>query len=250
MIASLILAAALTAPPRPTEYVTDNANAVSSSTVRNLDAELKRYEDTTGHRIIVWIGQTTGDVPLENWTIKAAETWKIGRKGKDDGAILFLFMQDHRIRIEVGYGLEGSLTDADSSRIINETIRPKMRAGDVDGAVQDGVDRMLLTITPSFAGQIGHEVAAAQSSSGELPAGIIAAVIIFILVLIVPILGLIIFASRKQRGGRGNPGLWFFGSALGSALGSGLSGGGDFGGGLGGGGFGGGFGGGGASGGW
>ncbi len=246
MIASLVLAAVLTAPPRPTEYVTDNASALSSTTVQNLDSELLRYEKATGHRVIVWIGQTTGDVPLEDWTIKAAETWKIGRAGKDDGAILFLFMQDRKIRIEVGYGLEGSLTDADSSRIINDTIRPKMRAGDTDGAVQAGVDRMLLTITPSFQNQIGHEVAAeaSSSSSENSPAGIIGSIAVFILVF-----GLIIFLARKQRGGPGNAGLWFLTGAL-SSGGWGSSGGGGFGGGLGGGGFGGGFGGGGASGGW
>jgi len=79
ILASLVLAAALTAPPRPTEYVTDNAGALSAGTVTSLDAELQRYEDATGQRIIVWIGETTGDVPLEDWTVNAAETWAIGR---------------------------------------------------------------------------------------------------------------------------------------------------------------------------
>jgi uncharacterized protein len=243
MIAAFVLAAALTAPPRPTEYVTDNANVLSTSTVTNLDSELKTYEDTTGHRVIVWIDQTTGDVPLEDFTIKAAETWKIGRPGKDDGAILFLFMQDHKARIEVGYGLEPVLTDAASFRIINDTIRPKMRANDADGAVQDGVDQMLLTITPSFKDKIGHTVAAPSDNSDELPGGIIGSIVIFIL-----ILGLLIFLARIRRG-RGGAGMWILGSALGGGWG-GSSGGGGFGGGLGGGGFGGGFGGGGASGGW
>jgi uncharacterized protein len=242
VIAAFVLAAALTAPPRPTEYVTDNANALSSSTVTNLDNELQAYEDTTGHRVIVWIDQTTGDVPLENFTINAAETWKIGRKGNDDGAILFLFMKDHKARIEVGYGLEPVLTDAQSFRIINDTIRPQMRAGDTDGAVQAGVDQMLLTITPSFKDKIGHAVAAPSDNSQELPGGAIGSIILFIL-----IMALLIFLARK-RGGRGGTGMWILGSALGGGWGS--SGGGGFGGGLGGGGFGGGFGGGGASGGW
>jgi len=243
MLAAVVLAAALTAPPRPTDYVTDNAHALSVSAAENLDAELKHYEDVTGHRVVVWIGQTTGDVPLENWTINAAETWKIGRKGQDDGAILFMFMQDRRIRIEVGYGLEGSLTDADSSRVINETIRPKMRAGDVDGAVQAGVDRMLLTITPSFKDQIGHEVASTETSSDDSTRSVIGTLVVFLF-----IFALLIFLARIRSGkrGRGYPGLWFFGSGFGGGLG----GGGGFGGGLGGGGFGGGFGGGGASGGW
>jgi uncharacterized protein len=242
VIAAFVLAAALTAPPRPTEYVTDNANVLNASTVTNLDNELKTYEDTTGHRVIVWIDQTTGDVALEDFTIKAAETWKIGRSGKDDGAILFLFMKDHKARIEVGYGLEPVLTDAASFQIINDTIRPKMRANDPDGAVQDGVDQMLLTITPSFKDQIGHTVASPSDNSGELPGGAIGSIILFIL-----IMALLIFLARK-RGGRGGAGMWILGSALGGGWGS--SGGGGFGGGLGGGGFGGGFGGGGASGGW
>lgn len=242
MIGAFVLAAALTAPPRPTEYVTDNANVLSASTVSNLDSELKRYEDATGHRVIVWIGQTTGDVPLENFTINAAETWKIGRPGKDDGAILFLFMKDRKIRIEVGYGLEPYLTDAASFRIINDTIRPKMRANDPDGAVQDGVDQMLLTITPSFKDKIGHTVAQPSANGDSWPFGTLGSIIIFI-----AILGLLSFLARR-RGGRTGTGMWILGSALGGGWGG--SGGGGFGGGLGGGGFGGGFGGGGASGGW
>jgi uncharacterized protein len=244
MFAAIVLAAGLTVPPRPTEYVTDNAGALTSSTVQNLDAELKHYEDVTGHRVIVWIGQTTGDDPLEEWTVNAAHTWKIGRKGQDDGVVLFLFMNDHRIRIDVGYGLEGSLTDADSSRIINETIRPKMHAGDVDGAVQAGVDRMLLTITPSFKDQIGHEVASTVTSNSDDSTRSV----IGTLVIVLFIFALLVWLARMRSGkhGRGNPGLWFFGTGMGGGLG----GGGGFGGGLGGGGFGGGFGGGGASGGW
>jgi uncharacterized protein len=243
MFAAVVLAAAITAPPRPTEYVTDNAGALSSSTVQKLDSELNHYEDVTGHRVIVWIGQTTGDVPLEDWTVNAAQTWKIGRKGKDDGAVLFMFMQDRKIRIEVGYGLEGSLTDADSSRIINETIRPAMRAGDTDGAVKAGVDRMLLTITPSFKDQIGHAVATPSTGSDDTRS-IIGSLIIFLFVF-----ALLIFLARTRAGKRppGSSGLWFLGTGVGGGFGGS---GGGFGGGLGGGGFGGGFGGGGASGGW
>ena len=118
-----------------------------------------------------------------------------------------------------------------------------MRAGDVDGAVQAGVDRMLLTITPSFKDQIGHEVATASSSSDDSTAAIVGTLVTFLF-----IFALLIFLARIRSGkhGRGSPGLWF----LGTGMGGGLGGGGGFGGGLGGGGFGGGFGGGGASGGW
>lgn len=243
ILAALTLAAALSAPPRPTDYVTDNANVLSSATVENVDGELRNYEKVTGHRVIVWIGQTTGDTALEDWTYNAAHTWQIGRKGKDDGAVLFLFMHDRKARIEVGYGLEPSLTDAASFRIIRDTIRPEMRAGNPDAAVQNGVDQMLLTITPSFKNQIGHTVAdtSADSSSNI---GTIIFVLVILGIFLIPMLAM---RGRGRRGWWGVPGLWYFGSGFG---GGGGFGGGFGGGGLGGGGFGGGFGGGGASGGW
>jgi len=150
--AAAAAAAGFTVPPKPTAFVTDNANALSSDTRTSVNDELRAYEQATGHQVIVWIGDTTGDVPLETFTTETAHEWRVGRKGHDDGAILFLFMKDHKIRIEVGYGLEGSLTDADSYRIIQDVIRPRMRSGDVDGAVSGGVAAMLKTITPSYAG--------------------------------------------------------------------------------------------------
>jgi uncharacterized protein len=146
------IAADFTVPPTPVHRVTDNAGALSSDTQSSLENELRTYETATGHQVIVWIGDTTGDVPLETWTGDTAHQWRIGRHGHDDGAILFLFMKDHKVRIEVGYGLESSLTDADSSRIIQNDIVPRMKAGDVDGAVSGGVAAMLKTITPSYAG--------------------------------------------------------------------------------------------------
>jgi uncharacterized protein len=152
VIQALLLAAGVgfTIPPTPDHFVTDNAGALSESTRSQLENELQAYERATGHQIIVYIGQTTGGVPLETWTGEAADHWKVGRKGRDDGAVLFLFMRDHRIRIEVGYGLESKLTDADASRIITDDITPKMRAGDPDAAVSAGVADMLTTVAPSY----------------------------------------------------------------------------------------------------
>ena len=172
------VAADFKAPPTPVHYVTDNAGALSAGTSGSLESELAAYEKSTGHQIIVWIGDTTGDVPLETWTGDSAHQWKIGRHGHDDGAILFLFMKDHRVRIEVGYGLESALTDADSARIIRDDITPRMKSGDVDGAVSSGVAAMLTTISPAYAGVTPPP--AAESTSGNVPAGIgIAIFVIF-----------------------------------------------------------------------
>lgn len=240
MIAALALAAAIAVPPRPSDYVTDNAGALGTATAQNVRTELRSYEQSTGHHVIVWIGQTTDGVPLEDWTIHAAEQWKVGRKSADDGAILFLFMRDHKVRIEVGYGLESVLPDATASMIIRDTIVPKMRAGDVDGAVQSGVDRMLVTITPAYASKIGRPVE--QAASGAASSDDAAALAIILLIFFGVIVLIVLSAmSRRFRN------VWYWG-------GSGFGGGGAWSGGGGGGGFsgsfGGGFGGGGASGSW
>lgn len=163
----------LTVPPAPTHYVTDAAGALSSATQASVDAELKAYEKATGHQVIVWVGETIGDVPLETWTGETAHRWRVGRRGYDDGAILFLFMGDHRVRIEVGYGLESSLTDADASRIIRDDIVPRMKAGDPNGAVSNGVAAMLRTITPDYTGVS----APSESSEANLPPAVGFAVI-------------------------------------------------------------------------
>lgn len=264
-------------PPRPTQWVTDNAGALSQSTAASINAELQAFQNATHHRVIVWIGTTTAGDQLEDWTSTVAEAWGIGRKQQSDGAVLFLFMQDHRVRIEVGYGLEPTLTDAKSSEIINQIILPKMRAGDVDGAVQGGVDGMLTAITPSYAAQIGHAVVPA--TQGERSGGGIDGLTILFLIFLLFGVGWFIIAALingiryvwtlltkgpeaaakvwhnawiTSKGSANGGALWpllLFGGTGEGGYGGGGGGFGD-GGGFSGGGFGGGFGGGGASGGW
>ena len=174
MLATLPVAAfaqGFATPPTPDHFVTDNAGALSANARASIENELQAYERATGHQVLVWIGQSTGDVPLETWTGETADKWKVGRRGHDDGAVLFMFVHDRKIRIEVGYGLESALTDADSYRIINNVIRPKMRADDVDGAVSSGVAAMLTTITPSYTGVTAPPEASSsdESSGNDIP---------------------------------------------------------------------------------
>ncbi len=133
-------------PPAPTTWVTDTAGLLSPAARDALERRLSAYSAATGHQVIVWIGTTTGDAPLEDWTIRAFTKWKVGRKKLDDGLALFMFTQERKVRIEVGYGLEGVVTDAIASQIIRNEIVPRMRAGDADGAVTAGVNALLATI--------------------------------------------------------------------------------------------------------
>lgn len=252
------ISADFTIPPTPDRHVTDNAGALSSATRASLENELQAYERSTGHQIVVWIGQTTGDVPLETWTGETADHWKIGRRGHDDGAVLFIFMQDHKVRIEVGYGLESKLTDADSYRIIQNEIRPRMRAGDVDDAVVGGVAAMLTTISPSYKGVTPPpEPQQTSADANSITAVVVLSLIVLFVIFIIAmrIIAGIRYGYLVMREGspaaRKDMRRWgFWGGGYAGGVGSSWGGGGW---GGGGGGFsagGGGFGGGGASGGW
>lgn len=244
-----------TIPPTPDHYVTDNASALSDDTRGSLENELQAYERATGHQVILWIGRTTGVVPLETWTGETADHWKVGRRGHDDGAVLFLFMADRKVRIEVGYGLESSLTDADSHRIISDVIVPRMKAGDTDGAVSSGVAAMLTTITPGYNGVTPPPAETLSGTGADMAtfmSVVVGLTILFVIFMFVMAVirtiryGFLVLregpqAARKDM--RGWP-VWAGGAFIGS---SGFGGGGFSGGFSAGGG---GFGGGGASGGW
>ena len=134
-------------PAAPTRWVTDSAGFLSEGTRQELDGRLETYERQGGHQILVWIGRTTGGVPLEDFTVRAFAAWKVGRKGLDDGLVLFVFSDDRKVRVEVGYGLEGQVPDAIASRVIRETIVPRVQAGDRDGAIRAGI-AALIAATP------------------------------------------------------------------------------------------------------
>jgi len=126
-------------PPPPGRWATDTAGFLSPSALQAADATLEAYERSTGNQVLVWVGASTGDTPLEDWTVKAFERWKVGRAGLDNGLVVFVFAADRRVRIEVGYGLEDEVPDAVASRILGDDILPRIRAGDPDGAVLAGI---------------------------------------------------------------------------------------------------------------
>ena len=142
----LRLGAQPAAPPPPTRWVTDGSGLLSPAAREGLDLRLKAYQASTGHQVLVWIGRTTGGDPLEDWTVRAFTAWKVGRAGLDDGLVLFVFTDDRKVRMEVGYGLEGQVPDLVASRIIRETVLPRLAAGDADGALNAGVDRILKVV--------------------------------------------------------------------------------------------------------
>ncbi|WP_445489810.1 TPM domain-containing protein [Rhodopseudomonas sp. RCAM05734] len=139
-------AAADVAVPALSGRVVDRTMTLTQAQREGLDQTLREFEARKGSQVAVLIVPTTAPESIELFSIRVAEAWKIGRKKVDDGAILVIAKDDRTLRIEVGYGLEGALTDLTSKRIIDEVIVPKFKAGDFAGGIIDGVDRILKVI--------------------------------------------------------------------------------------------------------
>lgn len=223
--------------PELTGRVVDRAEMLSPEVEARLSQMLQAHEQASTEQVVVVTVPNLQGYPIEDYGYQLGRHWGIGQEGEDNGALMIVAEEERKIRIEVGYGLEGRLTDADSSVIINRIITPAFRQGDFQTGIVNGAAAMIQVLggEPMAAPQ-GQQTAALQ----EKPKAGMVALFFIIMMSVVFFIG-----SRGGRGGRGGAAL------LGAALLGGAMGG--RGGGFGGGGFGGGgggFGGGGASGGW
>jgi uncharacterized protein len=160
LFSAVLFAAQTSIPAAPDAWVTDTAHFMSPAVVSNLNARLKAYEQQTHHQLIVWIGTTTGGVPIEDWATKTFNAWGIGRKGMNDGLALFVMSEDHKLRIEVGYGLEAQVPDAAAARVIQDILIPQIRAGNPDGAIVAAMEALTKAVggsLPSGDGKIADE---------------------------------------------------------------------------------------------
>ncbi len=132
----------------------------TASYIETLNQRIRSFEQRKGSQIAVLIVPTTQPETIEQYSIRAADAWKIGRKKIDDGALLVIAKNDHKLRIEVGYGLEGALTDVTARRIIDEVIAPHFKTGDFAGGISEGLTRMIGVIDgerlPSPAPEASH----------------------------------------------------------------------------------------------
>ncbi|MDY6830304.1 MAG: TPM domain-containing protein [Thermodesulfobacteriota bacterium] len=146
--------------------VNDYAGMLSSQTEQQLDIMLRNFEATDSTQIVVLTIPSLEGENLEDFSIRVADEWKIGHKGKDNGAILLIAKKDRAIRIEVGYGLEGRLTDLIAGRIIRNIMAPQFRAGNIDKGVLDAVSAMIASVRGEFAAEPAPEKGPDRVSSG------------------------------------------------------------------------------------
>jgi uncharacterized protein len=233
-------------PPAPTAYFNDYAGVVRPEAVASMNAELDQFERDTSNQILVAIyPHMESDSSIEDYTVRVAQSWRVGQKGKKNGAVLFVFEQDHTLYIQAGYGLEAVLPDALCQRIIDDVIVPRIHDGDFTGAMQAGVDAILAAARGEYKGNGATAADDQAGGQGGLPLPAIVLIFLFLVVLsVVRSFQHVVYNGVGRRGywSRGVP--WI--------LTGGGGGGGGFGGGGGGGfsGGGGSFGGGGAGGRW
>jgi uncharacterized protein len=221
--------------PKATGYVNDGAGMLNSSSRLKLEHFLKGFEQSDSTQISVLTISTLEGESLEEYAVKVAEHWGIGQKGKDNGALLLVAKAERKVRIEVGYGLEGRLTDLLAGRIIDYEITPRFKQGDFDGGLIAGVAAMAEAVRGEYQGTGPTRLKKKRSPWGAL------ALFLFL----GP--GLMLLGGGRRSHRRSS--FWIGGPPFGGGGGVGRGGGGF--GGFGGGGFGGGgFGGGGSSGGW
>jgi uncharacterized protein len=231
-------ALALEVPSAPQGRVSDYAEVLTVDQRRNLGEKLARFEKETTNQVAVVIIPTLAGDSLEDYSIRLAEKWGIGRKGKDNGVILLIVVQDQKIRIEVGYGLEGTLPDSLAGEIIRQEIAPRFRQGQFYQGIEAGVDAIMAATKGEY-----RPSPRTGRGGGSLSWVWIALFVVFVLAATAGNFRRRPPSSRRRRQiVAGGPFWW------GGGFGGGGFSGGSFGGGFSGGG--GGFGGGGASGGW
>jgi uncharacterized protein len=175
VLAALAWSASAIDVPFLTGRVVDNAEILKPATRERLVAQLKALEDRTTHQVAVLTVPTLGGESVEDFAVRVFEAWKLGQKGKDNGVLVVVVPNDRRMRIEVGYGLEGTLTDAQAARIIRDRMTPAFKAGDFDRGVSDGVDAIVAVLegraepASSSSGTSGNAKSAFDDFEEDLP---------------------------------------------------------------------------------
>ncbi|MBN8568709.1 MAG: TPM domain-containing protein [Ignavibacteria bacterium] len=179
------------APPTVKKYVVDETGTLTSSQINSLMTKLVNFEKATTNQIIVYLIPSLNGEPIENVAVEIARKNKIGKKDNNNGVLVLVAMKDRKMRIEVGYGLEGALTDAISSQIIRNDMQPEFKKGNY----YEGLDKAVDDIIAVTKGEYAADKKGKKNETGS---------IIFVIVMFLMVIGFIIFAiiRKASRFGR------------------------------------------------
>jgi uncharacterized protein len=192
--------AAETLPPKPARYFNDYAGVVAAPVAQRLDAQLRQFERDTSNQIVVAIfPRLESRSSVQEFTHRVAESWKVGQAGRDNGAVLFVFIAERQMFIQVGYGLEGALPDITAKRIVENEIRPAFRAGDFDRGVTNGVAAMIAATRGEYRGTGRVKGDEPELSPGWGVALVVLALLIFLLHIVRTARRGVVYTRRGRR---------------------------------------------------
>ncbi len=201
-------------PPKPDHYFNDYASLVSPQTARQLDQQLENFERETSNQILVVIYKSLPEgAALEEFTQAAFRAWRPGQQGKNNGAILFVFVNDRKAWIQTGYGLEGALPDAICRRIVGDELAPRFQAGDFNGGFTAAVNAMIAATKGEYKGT-GKTVGQVRQEKAVTENGVIN---IIFAVIVLGLVGFTFFRNLRRGtlfsgGGSGRSGgIWYIG---------------------------------------
>jgi uncharacterized protein len=157
-------------PPPPAHYFNDYANVVSATNAAVLDAMLENYERESSDQIVVAVfPKMQSDAPIKDYTLRVANSWKVGQTNKNNGVTLFVFTQDRKIYMQVGKGLEKVLPDAAAEQILDTKIIPNFKKGDYSSGLSEGIKAIIAATKNAYQGN-GHTAAESKDSNTNAPA--------------------------------------------------------------------------------
>ena len=193
-------------PPPPAKYFNDYAGVVSPATAAQLNQKLEQFERDASSQIVVAIfSKMQSDSSIDDYTVRVAQSWKVGQKDKNNGAVLFVFIQDHKMFLQVGYGLEGAMPDALCKRIIADEITPHFKAGDYNAGLTNGVNAILAAAKGEYKGTgrtVAEETFTMPPEDSNTP------VLVGMFVIIGGFISLFIFSAYINRKVRRSGGKW------------------------------------------
>ena len=175
LLAAAVVCADVAIPPPPAHYFNDGAGLVSGDDASRIDAKLKDFDEQTSNQIVVAIFPELPEPSLEDFTVRTAQAWRVGRKKLDNGAVLFVFVKDRKTRIEIGYGLEGALPDALCKDILQDRLAPEFREGRYAAGIDAAVDAMIQATRGEY-----KATGRRQTQSKGFPQGCVTALVLFL----------------------------------------------------------------------
>jgi len=177
-------------PPKPERYFNDYAGVVSDATAARLNKTLEEFERAAASQIVVAVfPKMQTDSSIEDYTVRIAQAWGVGQKDNNNGAVLFVFIQDRQMFLQVGYGLEGAIPDATAKTIIEREIKPRFQANDFDGGLTAGVNAILQAARGEYQGT-GRTVGEGRRKQGP---GVPVMILLFALIIFIS-------AARRSQG--------------------------------------------------